>query len=354
PSSTPAACRAAPTARRRSPGTSERSMSAVLVGRGAALGLAVGGDDGLHELVAHDGRAAEPDEVDVLDLVEDRPDLDQTGLRAPLQIDLGDVAGDDDLGPEAETGQEHLHLLGARVLRLVEDHEGIVERPAAHEGQRRHLDGAALEVGVDLLGIEHVVERVEERSQIRIDLRLDVAGKEAQPLARLDRRPSEDHAADVAAREGGGGHRHRQEGLAGAGRADTEGDRVAADRVDVLLLIDGLGRDPRVAVLPDDVLEDLGRALVLIERAGDGLDRARGDLVSLLDQVDQLAYDGLRGADLGRLAVQGEDVAAEVEVDVEVALEGTEDRVLGAGQLRGDGVVDLKLPTRQASRAPPG
>ena len=38
-------------------------------------------------------------------------------------VDLGDVAGDDDLRPEADAGEEHLHLLGRRVLRLVEDDE---------------------------------------------------------------------------------------------------------------------------------------------------------------------------------------------------------------------------------------
>src|SRR5258707_11528395 len=95
PSSTPAACRAVPTARRRSPGTSERSMSAVPVGSRAAatLGLAVRGDDALDELVTDDVLAAEADEVDVLDLVEDVPDLDQPRLGATLEVDLGDVAG---------------------------------------------------------------------------------------------------------------------------------------------------------------------------------------------------------------------------------------------------------------------
>jgi hypothetical protein len=38
-------------------------------------------------------------------------------------------------------------------------------------------------------------------------------------------------------------------------------------------------------VLPDDVFEDLRRALVLVEGAGDGLDRAGRDVVALLDQV---------------------------------------------------------------------
>src|SRR5512132_4160219 len=100
PSLTPAAWSAAPTARLRSPGTSERSISAAPgilgVGTGAALSLAVGGDDPLHELVAHHVLAAEADEVDVLDPGEDVAHLDQAGARPLLQVDLGDVAGDDE------------------------------------------------------------------------------------------------------------------------------------------------------------------------------------------------------------------------------------------------------------------
>src|SRR5712691_1063826 len=103
PSSTPAACSAAPTGRLRSPGTSERSMSAapVFARRRAAtaLGLAVGGDDPLHQLVADDVLAAEADEVDVLDPGEDVAHLDQARPRALLQIDLGDVSGHDELRP---------------------------------------------------------------------------------------------------------------------------------------------------------------------------------------------------------------------------------------------------------------
>src|SRR5689334_4577877 len=266
PSSTPAACRAAPTALLRSPGTSERSISAVLGIRRAvaALRLAVGGHDSLDELVPDDVLATEADEVDVLDLFEDVAHLDQARARAALEVDLRDVARHHELGAEAESGQEHLHLLRARVLSLVQDHEGVVERAAAHEGQWRDLDRAAVEVGVDALGIEHVVERVEQRAQVGVDLCLDVAGQEAEPLAGLDRRAGEDHAAYVSAGEGGGRHRDRQEGLARACWADPEGDRVVADRVDVALLVDRLRRDPRVAVLPDDVLEDLGGALVLV------------------------------------------------------------------------------------------
>jgi hypothetical protein len=68
------------------------------------------------------------------------PRLDQAALLAALQVDLRDVAGDHRLGADADAGQEHLHLLRRRVLRLVEDDEGVVQRAPAHVGQRRDLD----------------------------------------------------------------------------------------------------------------------------------------------------------------------------------------------------------------------
>ena len=40
----------------------------------------------------------------------------------------------------------------------------------------------------DPLGIHHVVQRVEQRAQVGIDLGHQVAGEEAEPLAGLDRR----------------------------------------------------------------------------------------------------------------------------------------------------------------------
>ena len=78
----------------------------------------------------------------------------------------------------------------------------------------------------DLLGLEHVVQRVEQRPQVRVDLGHQVAGQEAEPLAGLDRGAGEDDPVDLAAAERGGGQRDREERLAGAGRADAEGDRV--------------------------------------------------------------------------------------------------------------------------------
>ncbi len=48
---------------------------------------------------------------------------------------------------------------------------------------------------------------------------------------------------------------------------------------------------------------------------------------------------------LALVAVEGEHVAAQVEVDVEVALERAQDGVLGAGELGRHGVVEGQLPS---------
>ena len=71
----------------------------------------------------------------------------------------------------------------------------LVERAAAHERERRDLDRAVGHEPLELVGVDHVVERVVQRAQVRIDLLLERAGQEAEPLAGLDRRPGQDDAA---------------------------------------------------------------------------------------------------------------------------------------------------------------
>ena len=202
------------------------------------------------------------------------------------------------LRTEAEPGEHHLHLLGARVLRLVEDDEAVVEGAAAHVRERRDLDGAALEQRCGLLGVHHVVERVVERAQVRIDLLGERAGQEAERLARFDRRTREDDAADLLALERLDGHRHREVGLAGTGRADAEGDGVLADRVDVALLTCGLGPDRLALVGEDDVAVQRGGADVAVPHELDGaLERLRRQVLAALDELDHLGEerrDGLR------------------------------------------------------------
>ena len=130
-------------ARRRGPlAGGWRSWRLLRVGAVAGVVLGVRVDDAADEPVPDDVVAGQPGEVDVVDVVEDVAYDPQARTGAARQVDLGDVAGDDHLRAEAEPGQEHLHLLRRRVLRLVEDDERVVERAAAHVGQRGDLDRA--------------------------------------------------------------------------------------------------------------------------------------------------------------------------------------------------------------------
>ena len=241
----------------------------------ALLVLVVRGHDPLDEPMPHHVAAAELHERDVGDVVQDvAHELEAGGALG--QVDLRDVAGHDDLAAEAEPREEHLHLLGRGVLRLVQDDEAVVERAPAHERERRDLDGAALRERRGLLDVHHVEERVVERPQVRVDLVVERAGQVAEPLPRLDGRARQDDPADLLALERVDGHRHGQVGLAGARRPDAEGHRVGADRVHVALLTCGLGADRLAAVGEDDVGEHRrGAALVGLEHVDGPVDRVR-------------------------------------------------------------------------------
>ena len=106
-------------------------------GLGGLTGLGVvtlvGVDDLPDQLVPHHVGARQPGEVDVRDAVEDVLDHAQAAHLPLRQVDLGDVTRHHDLRPEPEAGEEHLHLLGRGVLRLVEDDEGVIQRATPHE-----------------------------------------------------------------------------------------------------------------------------------------------------------------------------------------------------------------------------
>src|SRR5690606_14286285 len=157
------------------------------------------------------------------------------------EVDLGDVTGHDDLGTEAEPGEEHLHLLGRRVLRLVEDYKCVVKCTTAHVGQRGDLDRAVRHQPGGRVRIHHDVQRVVHRPQVEDDLLEECAGQETEPLARLDGRAGEDDAVDLLGLQRLHRLGHGEVGPARTGGPDAEHDGVLGDRVHVPLLAQRLG-----------------------------------------------------------------------------------------------------------------
>jgi hypothetical protein len=292
--------------------------------------------------VSHDVALAELHEADALDPAQQRERLDQTAGLVRGQVGLRDVARHDRLALEAEPRQEHLHLLARRVLRLVEDHEGVVQGAAAHEGERRHLDHAALHQPHRLLEVHHVAERVVERPQIGIHLLGHRAGEIAELLARLDGRTRQHHARDLVAVQRRDRHRHREIGLAGAGRPDCEHHVALAHQVDVVALRQGLGADaPARADVGEHVLVDVAQIRLRLgrEHADRLLHVARADRVAAAQHAVQLLEHAARHVDLRLRPDETHLVAARARVDAELSLEDAQVPIAFAVESGRSGVV---------------
>ena len=199
--------------------------------------------------MAHDVRIAERDVTKSFDPFQPRDRIDQAAAGVGGQVDLRRIARDDHLRAQAHPRQKHLHLRHGRVLRFVQNHEGFVQRPPAHVGQRDHLDQVLLGVALDLFVVHHLAQRVEQRTQIGIDLGLQVAGQKAQAFARLDRRPHQHDLADRLLLQRLHGHRHGQIRFARPGRPGAKHQIVLLDRLDVAGLATGARTDRAAGVL---------------------------------------------------------------------------------------------------------
>ena len=137
------------------------------------------------------------------------------------------------------------------------------------------------------LGVEHVVQRVVERAQVRVDLREHVAGQEAEPLPRLDRGTGEDDAVHGLRLERLHRERDREVALAGARGTDRERDRVVAHRVDVALLARGL-RPHALAAAHDLGEQHVARPHVRLDHADGAVDAVAVERMALLHEHDEL------------------------------------------------------------------
>ena len=108
----------------------------------------------------HHVRRRQTADLDILDPVQHPDGLLQTADLVARQIDLRNIACNDDLRAEAEARQEHFHLLPRGVLCLVKNDKAVVQRPPAHIGQRRDLDISALKILSIRLRPQHIEQRV--------------------------------------------------------------------------------------------------------------------------------------------------------------------------------------------------
>lgn len=159
-------------------------------------------------------------------------------VRAGLgrKVNLCGIARDHHTRAKAHTREKHLHLFACGILGLVKNDKGIIERTAAHKGERSDLNDPAFEHGGYLRLWSHIIKSIVERAQIRVHLVRQIAGEKAEPLARFHRRACQHDTFDTMALEHRKRHGHSQIGLARAGRAYGKNKFIGAQRLKIGLL----------------------------------------------------------------------------------------------------------------------
>ena len=141
----------------------------------------------------------------------------------------------------------------------------------------------------ELVGRQHVVERIEDRPQIGVDLLAQIARQKAEPLAGLDRGPRQDDPLDLAGHQQIDRGGDREIGLAGAGGAEPEHQLVLAHRLDVRRPAPAVrGAMRRLRVRNAGIVAPQAEALVVdlgLRQAHRRLDRGDVDLVAALEPL---------------------------------------------------------------------
>src|SRR5215813_7364467 len=140
---------------------------------------------------------AEVDKRDAFDTRKDVPRHYQPGHLSKRQVNLRNVSRNDRLAAETDSREEHFHLLRSRVLCLIENDERIVQCSPTHKSDRSNLDDTSLQMAIDTFDIEHVIKRVIQWFQIRIDFLLQSPRKKPKPLPGFDGRAGQDDPADL-------------------------------------------------------------------------------------------------------------------------------------------------------------
>ena len=135
--------------------------------------------------MAHDIAAVQVNERDLFKIAQNVLDM-REAIGAPDKVALRGVSRNHERRIETQASQEHLHLLGRSVLRLIQDNESVVECTPTHIRQGGDLDNASLHQLRRTLGIHHIEQCIKERTHIRINLVFKRARQKAEVLAGFD------------------------------------------------------------------------------------------------------------------------------------------------------------------------
>ena len=127
-------------------------------------------------------------------------------------------------------------MFRAGILGFIQNDESIVQRSAAHIGQRGNLNGLLFQQPLKSLRPKHIIQAIVQRPQVRVHLVLQITGQKAQLFARFHRRAGQNDPLHVLAFEGFHGHCHGQIGFARTGRPHAERNGMGLNGLEIFLL----------------------------------------------------------------------------------------------------------------------
>src|SRR5690606_20706757 len=122
--------------------------------------LIVSPEDLLHEFVSYHILLVQLDVRDAVNVSKYSHSRGETASLIPRKVHLRHLTGDDCLRIRSDTSEKHLYLEVRRVLRLIQDNERIVKRTSTHVSKRCNLDRAGRHIISQLVGRDHVVQRI--------------------------------------------------------------------------------------------------------------------------------------------------------------------------------------------------
>ena len=220
-------------------------------------------------------------------------------------------------------------------MRLVQNDEGVVERAPAHKGQWRNFELVALECFLHLVKPHQLIQGVVQRAQVGVHLLHHIARQKTQALAGFHRRARQHDALHIAALQRIHRTGHRQPGFTGACRADTQGDVVASNGLQICALI-GTAR-AQIAAAGGELRIVVWQRGIAVARQHQlhhgGCNRPCGLFVQRLQHL----HGALR---LGLGAIHLELLVPVRDFHVQRTLDGAQVLVQRAAQMRQTGIVE--------------
>src|SRR3989338_2653880 len=122
------------------------------------------------------------------------------------------------------------------ILRFIKNDESFMKRSTSHKSNRRNFDHITLDEFFHTFHFKHIVQRIIDRTEIRIHFCLHVSRKKAELFSRFDRGTSKHDAFIFFSKKRRHCHCHCKIGFSSTCWSNAENNIVFSNRIDIQFL----------------------------------------------------------------------------------------------------------------------